>query len=167
MSRNFFHISICVCLSRYFYISVATVIATNFLSFLVGFRWIATMKHARANLTHFHYTYFHIFFFFPLIALFPSSLSFYFPLFLSSVSLRYNSLSFASYFPLHHFSRYSPFHSFSFSIFIRAYPIPTTPLRVPLFLSLDFLSLTSTIHSMCLVHSQTMQFSRLRAIFAE
>lgn len=165
MSRNFFHISICVCLSCYFYISVATVIATNFLSFLVGFRWIATMKHARANLTHFHCTYFHIFFFFPLIALFPFSLSFYFPL--SSVSLRYNSLSFASHFPLHHFSRYSPFHSFSFSIFIRAYPIPTTPLRVPLFLSLDFLSLTSTIHSMCLVHSQTMQFSRLRAIFAE
>lgn len=105
------------------------------------------------------------FFFFPLIALFPFSLSFYFPL--SSVSLRYNSLSFASYFPLHHFSRYSPFHSFSFSIFIRAYPIPTTPLRVPLFLSLDFLSLTCTIHSMCLAHSQTMQFSRLRAIFAE
>lgn len=167
MSRNFFHISICVCLSRYFYISVATVIATNFLSFLVGFRWIATMKHARANLTHFHCTYFHIFFFFPLIALFPSSLSFYFPLFLSSVSLRYNSLSFASHFPLHHFSRYSSFHSFSFSIFIRAYPIPTTPLRVPLFLSLDFLSLTCTIHSMCLAHSQTMQFSRLRAIFAE
>lgn len=167
MSRNFFHISICVCLSRYFYIFVATVITTNFLSFLVGFRWIATMKHARANLTHFHCTYFHIFFFFPLIALFPSSLSFYFPLFLSSVSLRYNSLSFASHFPLHHFSRYSPFHSFSFSIFIRAYPIPTTPLRVPLFLSLDFLSLTCTIHSMCLAHSQTMQFSRLRAIFAE
>lgn len=165
MSRNFFHISICVCLSCYFYISVATVIATNFLSFLVGFRWIATMKHARANLTHFHCTYFHIFFFFPLIALFPFSLSFYFPL--SSVSLRYNSLSFASHFPLHHFSRYSPFHSFSFSIFIRAYPIPTTPLRVPLFLSLDFLSLTCTIHSMCLAHSQTMQFSRLRAIFAE
>lgn len=62
MSRNFFHISICVCLSRYFYIFVATVITTNFLSFLVGFRWIATMKHARANLTHFHCTYFHIFF---------------------------------------------------------------------------------------------------------
>lgn len=81
MSRNFFHISICVCLSRYFYIFVATVITTNFLSFLVGFRWIATMKHARANLTHFQKhadNVFPHFFFFPLIArllslfLFPS-----------------------------------------------------------------------------------------------
>lgn len=73
------------------------------------------MKHARANLTHFHCTkstlttYFHIFFP-PLIAR-SLSLVFYFFLFLSSFSLRYNSLSFASYFPFHHFSRYSFFLS--------------------------------------------------------
>lgn len=132
MSRNCIFSSVFLYLSiRYFSVSVATVITTNFLSFLDGFQWIATMKHARTNLTHFHCTkstlttYFHIFFF-PLIARF-LSLFFSFFLFLSSFSLRYNSLSFASYFPSHHFSRYSfhsfshPSISFSFSIFIRTY----------------------------------------------
>lgn len=186
MSRNCIFSSVFLYLSiRYFSVSVATVITTNFLSFLDGFQWIATMKHARTNLTHFHCTkstlttYFHIFFF-PLIARF-LSLFFSFFLFLSSFSLRYNSLSFASYFPFLPFlSVFVPFFLSSQYLFLlfylythvyRVYPIQytPTPLRVPLFLSLNFLSLTPTINSMCLVHSQTMPrpFSRLRAIFAE
>lgn len=138
------------------------------------------MKHACANLTHFHCTKAR-----------RQHISTFFLSSHSSLPLSF-SLSFSFSRAFHFITTVCPLPVISLStislgirsilslvlaslsLFLSLYArhpvqyIPT-PLHVPLFLSLNFLSLTPTIHSMCLVHSQTMprSFSRLRAIFAE